>query len=111
MELKITPSIKNVDTMKAPFFEDNKLLYSDSCPVSGQHKVGDIVISSIQADNIIGWICIEAGEPGVWSVIENTNNIDSGGYATKSEVEEIRKMINDTSEEMVNLLNDITDSL
>lgn len=71
MELKITPSIKNVDTLKAPFFKDNKLLYNDSCPVSGQHEVGDIVISNTQADDIIGWICIEAGDPGVWSTIES----------------------------------------
>lgn len=73
MELKVTPSIKNVDTLKAPFFKDNKLLYSDSCPVSGQYKVGDIVISNTQTDDIIGWICIEAGNPGVWNTIENTS--------------------------------------
>ena len=71
MELKITSSVKDVDTSKAPFFKDNKLLYSDSSPISGQHKVGDIVISNTQTDDIIGWICIEAGEPGVWSAISS----------------------------------------
>jgi hypothetical protein len=71
MELKITPSIKNVDTLKAPFFKDNKFLYGDSHPKTGQHKVGDIVISNTQADDIIGWICVEAGNPGIWNTIES----------------------------------------
>lgn len=69
MELKIVPSKKNIATDKAPFFSDNKMLYGDKAPESGDHKIGDFIISNTQANDIFGWVCVEAGNPGVWNVI------------------------------------------
>lgn len=76
MELNIIPSKKNIATDKAPFFSNNRMLYGDRSPESGTYRVGDFVISNTQANDIFGWVCIEAGSPGVWNVIgEGSNKI------------------------------------
>ena len=76
MELNIIPSKKSIATDKAPFFSNNRMLYGDRSPESGTYRVGDFVISNTQANDIFGWVCIEAGSPGVWNVIgEGSNKI------------------------------------
>ena len=60
--------IKLLNTNNNGYFEDNQLDISDSIPTEGNHVVGDIIIKETQVEHMaIGWICIEAGNPGVWS--------------------------------------------
>ena len=60
--------IKLLNTNNNSYFENNQIDISDSIPTEGNHIVGDIVIKETQVEHMaIGWICIEAGNPGVWS--------------------------------------------
>jgi hypothetical protein len=60
--------IKLLNTSNNSYFENNQIDISDSIPTEGNHIVGDIVIKETQVEHMaIGWICIEAGNPGVWS--------------------------------------------
>lgn len=60
--------IKLLNTNNNGYFENNQIDISDSIPTEGDHIVGDIVIKETQVEHTaIGWICIEAGNPGVWS--------------------------------------------
>ena len=60
--------IKLLNTNNNGYFENNQLDIADSIPTEGDYNVGDIVIKATQVEHAaIGWICIEAGNPGVWS--------------------------------------------
>ena len=60
--------IKLLNTNNNSYFENNQIDISDSIPTEGNHVVGDIVIKETQVEHMaIGWICIEAGNPGVWA--------------------------------------------
>lgn len=60
--------IKLLNTSNNSYFENNQIDISDSIPTEGNHIVGDIVIKETQVEHMaIGWICIEAGNPGVWA--------------------------------------------
>lgn len=60
--------IKLLNTNNNGYFENNQIDISDSIPTEGDYNVGDIVIKATQVEHMaIGWICIEAGNPGVWS--------------------------------------------
>ena len=60
--------IKLLNTKENGYFENNQIDISDSIPTNGTYKVGDIIIKSTQvANEAIGWICIEAGTPGIWA--------------------------------------------
>lgn len=60
--------IKLLNTNNNGYFENNQIDISDSIPTEGDHIVGDIIIKETQVEHMaIGWICIEAGNPGVWS--------------------------------------------
>ena len=60
--------IKLLNTSNNGYFENNQIDISDSIPTEGDHVVGDIIIKETQVEHMaIGWICIEAGNPGVWS--------------------------------------------
>ena len=60
--------IKLLNTSNNGYFENNQIDISDSIPTEGNHIVGDIVIKETQVEHMaIGWICIEAGNPGVWA--------------------------------------------
>ena len=60
--------IKLLNTNNNGYFENNQIDISDSIPTEGNHVVGDIVIKETQVEHMaIGWICVEAGNPGVWS--------------------------------------------
>ena len=58
-----------ISTEEAEYFESRSMKCLDSPPTSGTHKVGDIVISSTQADGLFGWVCTIEGTPGTWSEI------------------------------------------
>ena len=60
--------IRLLNTNNNSYFENNQIDISDSIPTKGDHNVGDIVIKETQVKHMsIGWICIKAGNPGVWS--------------------------------------------
>ena len=60
--------IKLLNTNNNSYFENNQIDISDSIPTEGNHIVGDIVIKETQVEHMaIGWICIEAGNPGTWA--------------------------------------------
>ena len=60
--------IKLLNTAENGYFNNNQLGISDSIPTDGEFNVGDIIIKAIQvANEAIGWICVEAGNPGIWS--------------------------------------------
>jgi hypothetical protein len=60
--------IKLLNTSNNGYFENNQIDISDNIPTEGNHIVGDIIIKETQVEHMaIGWICIEAGNPGVWS--------------------------------------------
>ena len=60
--------IKLLNTSNNGYFENNQIDISDSIPTTGTYKVGDIIIKTTQvAGTAIGWICVEAGTPGIWA--------------------------------------------
>ena len=60
--------IKLLNTNNNSYFENNQIDISDSIPTEGNHVVGDIIIKETQVEHMaIGWICVEAGNPGVWA--------------------------------------------
>ena len=74
---------------EAEFFTSNKMICSDVPPTQGDFIVGDIVVSNKQEDDVFGWVCIEAGSPGLWKQIINSVDIK----AIVEELEEHNKMI------------------
>lgn len=103
--------------------DSNKIILNEVCAVGSIFAFEVIkTVAKINPDAVVGMEhlnedvreAIEAAgniDLSGYATKEELNNIDLSGYATKSEMEEIRQMINDTNVEMVNLLNDITDSL
>ena len=103
--------------------DSNKIILNEACAVGSIFAFEVIkTVAKINPDAVVGMEhlnedvreAIEAAgniDLSGYATKEELNNIDLSGYATKSEMEEIRQMINDTNVEMVNLLNDITDSL
>ena len=60
---------------EAGFFDNNKMLCLDNPPTQGDFIVGDIVISNKQEDGVFGWVCVLAGSPGRWEVINDLRPI------------------------------------
>ena len=49
-----------------------KVCYRGSAPTTGTWRKGDIILTDTpQSGSAIGWICIEAGKPGVWKTFGN----------------------------------------
>ena len=103
--------------------DSNKIILNEVCAVGSIFAFEVIkTVAKVNPDAVVGMEhlnedvreAIEAAgniDLSGYATKEELNNIDMSGYATKSEVEEIRQMINANNVEMVNLLNDITDSL
>jgi hypothetical protein len=60
---------------EAGFFDNNKMLCLDNPPTQGDFIVGDIVISNKQENGVFGWVCVLAGSPGRWEVINDLRPI------------------------------------
>ena len=60
------------------FFVDNKFMVASEIPTTGDFKVGDIIINNgpTNVDEPM-WICVEAGNPGTWTVFNSGGG--SGG--------------------------------
>ena len=63
------------------FFVDNKFMVASEIPTTGEFKVGDIIINNgpTNVDEPM-WICVEAGNPGTWTVFNSGGG--SGGKLT-----------------------------
>jgi hypothetical protein len=49
--------------------------YDNSCPTAGAYNQGDIVWNSNPKHNtFVGWVCIQAGSPGVWAPFGKIGN-------------------------------------
>lgn len=63
-----------VSTTEAEFFKNNTLRCASGIPIEGQYKIGDLVISSVQQNEVVGWVCIKGGNPGEWQSIRSAGN-------------------------------------
>ena len=90
-----------VSNIEAGYFDTNSLLCATDIPKEGQHEVGDIVISNIQQNEIIGWVCVKKGEPGEWKSIRNAGDWLQVELAEINEnISEIRIFNNKTNENL-----------
>ena len=47
--------------------EIRNILFSDTIPINGNNKVGDIVLfTNATAGGYVGAVCVSAGIPGTW---------------------------------------------
>ena len=75
-----------VSTNEAAYFSTNVLKCGDQPPKEGEHKVGDIVISTKQENDVLGWVCIKAGNPGQWKVICDIVEVNKNIKLNKDEI-------------------------
>ena len=69
------------------YFSNNNIFNGTEIPTQGKFDVGDIIVNiGEHAEEEPMWMCIEAGEPGVWKVVGIVEDIDLSGYATKEEM-------------------------
>ena len=72
------------------YFSNNNIFNGTEIPTQGKFDVGDIIVNiGENAEEEPMWMCIEAGEPGVWKVVGKVEEIDLSGYATKEELNNI----------------------
>lgn len=100
-----------VSNIEAEFFTNNTLACESSIPIKGYHKVGDIVISSVQKNDIVGWVCIVEGEPGEWQSIRNAGNwLDVKLEEINERFSRINIVNNNTNESLELLREEIEDT-
>jgi len=66
---------KYVSNIEASYFAEHQLHCLPEPPTTGSYKVGDIVISSHQEKETLGWVCIRSGEPGTWRSVADLGAI------------------------------------
>jgi uncharacterized coiled-coil DUF342 family protein len=64
-----------VSTDEASYFITRTLGCAENPPISGDYNIGDIIISTLQQDDIFGWVCVKNGNPGEWKIICDVVNI------------------------------------
>ena len=89
-----------VSTIEASYFDTHILGCSASPPVEGEYTIGDIVISAIQQNDVFGWVCVEAGNPGEWKVICDV-------MAIKDEIKQNADEINNIVDKLQNVENNL----
>jgi predicted nucleic acid-binding Zn-ribbon protein len=67
-----------VSTNEASYFSTRILNCDNKPPVEGEYSVGDVVISSVQENDVFGWVCVKAGNPGQWKVICDIVEVKNG---------------------------------
>jgi uncharacterized coiled-coil DUF342 family protein len=121
-----------VSTDEASYFITRMLGCAENPPISGEHNIGDIIISTLQQDNIFGWVCVKNGNPGEWKIIcdviniknsinENSNNINklnailikntSDIESINSEIQKNRVDANRKDDELNELINQNTSNI
>ena len=68
------------------YFSNNNIFNGTEIPTQGKFDVGDIIVNiGENAEEEPMWMCIEAGEPGVWKVVGKVEDIDLSGYQEKTD--------------------------
>ena len=82
-----------ISSHESDFFIKNTIDCAPRIPDEGDHKVGDLIISSTQRDDIIGWVCVKDGNPGEWEVICDIVEVKNGIEMNRLSIENIKEMI------------------
>ena len=70
----IDPEVQ-VDVAGAIKFAGRKFLVSGDTPNSGSYSQGDTIWNSNPTPgNVMGWVCVKSGTPGVWKAFGNISN-------------------------------------
>ena len=96
-----------VSTHEAEYFKEHTLSIDNGIPVSGYHKVGDIVISNVQTDNVFGWVCIKEGTPGQWDIICDVRDVNNRILSITDNIEDIMNLLENCEVDIVNIDNRI----
>jgi chromosome segregation ATPase len=100
-----------VSSHESDFFINNTIDCAPMIPEEGNHKVGDLIISSIQRDEIIGWVCVKDGNPGDWESIRNAGEwLDTELNKIKSDILEIKIFIKNAQSQLVLIVEQIQDN-
>ena len=100
-----------VSSHESDFFINNTIDCAPSIPNEGDHKVGDLIISSIQQDEIIGWVCVKDGNPGDWESIRNAGKwLDVELTKINGEISEIKILIKAAQSQLVLILGQIQEN-
>ena len=95
-----------VSNIEASYFTTNSLVCGSGIPAKGFHKVGDLIISNIQRNEVIGWVCVTEGEPGEWVSIRNAGQwLDIEIQKINDDLSEI-KIFNQQIDARVDLLQE-----
>ena len=86
-----------VSNVEAGYFTNNSLVCGPNPPTEGKYNVGDIVISNVQKDGVLGWVCTKAGEPGKWEVICDIVEIKKDIEMNKFNINEIIERLQDAT--------------
>ena len=86
------------------FFVDNKFMVASEIPTTGEFKVGDIIINNgpTNVDEPM-WICIEAGNPGTWTVFNSGGGSAGGSAAGRLSTARNRVVLNGESRSEVSI--------
>ena len=100
-----------VSSHESDFFINNTIDCAPSIPNEGDHKAGDLIISSIQQDEIIGWVCVKDGNPGEWDTIRNAGKwLDVELNKINDDISEIKILIKDAQSQLVLILEQIQEN-
>ena len=100
-----------VSSHESDFFINNTIDCAPSLPNEGEHKVGDLIISSIQQDEIIGWVCVKNGNPGEWESIRNAGKwLDVELNKINGNISEIKILIKNAQSQLVLILEQIQEN-
>ena len=100
-----------VSSHESDFFINNTVDCAPRIPDEGNHKVGDLIISSIQQDEIIGWVCVKDGNPGKWESIRNAGKwLDTELNKINGEIYEIIIRFTAAQNQLVLILEQIQEN-
>ena len=88
------------------YFSNNNIFNGTEIPTQGKFDVGDIIVNiGENAEEEPMWMCIEAGEPGVWKVVGKVEEIDLSGYQEKTDENLVTE-----SKDLVGAINELFQS-
>ena len=88
------------------YFSNNNIFNGTEIPTQGKFDVGDIIVNiGENAEEEPMWMCIEAGEPGVWKVVGKVEDIDLSGYQEKTDENLVTE-----SKDLVGAINELFQS-
>jgi chromosome segregation ATPase len=100
-----------ISSHESDFFINNTIDCAPRIPNEGNHKVGDLIISGIQQDEIIGWVCVKDGNPGEWESIRNAGKwLDIELNKINGEISEIKILIKAAQSQLVLILEQIQEN-